>query len=314
MTTVMKISNHIISLLDRILAYRDYESDLQIFDEMPIDQKEEIFMETFKRRFKVFWNNSSRQGLFKMFAVEENEESEVLKGNGFGIASNEKDKFHAMLNFAFNSYSNEFIVSSHVTVVADKDTSEVYTNCLNKELEELKMSIEDIYVYSEKDFLKDFFNTLHAHRLTMVTGTEAVIMYEIYGNAVESFPCFGRLSYSDQIAVMHRCYMRARTRSRGSHDIYAFAQESFWQFDEEGLIYEVIAYNPIAGGVKEYHSIYERRINRSNPDRPSEIWQLNYLVYATYEYTTKIGERLHISFHPSELWSLLHGRRMEVAV
>ena len=203
-----------------------------------------------------------------------------------------------MLCFYFDIYKDVFEIEIS-SVTADNSAQEQeYIQVLNKDLEEIKACMEDKYI--EKMFVKDFFATIHAHRLSVVTGTEASLMFEIYQKAKQYYPDFSDISNLQQMMVMHKGYLRGRVKGHFAHDIYGFAKSTFEQLDEEGLI------SKLNNDGKIKNLVYERRIDRRDPGNPSVIWQQNYLVYATYEYTSSMtDEKLRTSYHPSDLWLYL---------
>lgn len=295
----VNINRNVTDLSTRMVEYYS-DSELREYDALNPFEKDDILKETYKRGFLAYWNAPNRPTLFER-SDEGKEEQQV-----FRVASRVKGAFCADINFEFDYYSDKFKVD-WIAKEAD-ETQNNYSDAFNQEMEEVKACMEKSY--DESNFIRDFFRVLHARRLTMVTSNEAVAMYSIYQNAMDVFPDFKRLTYSARLQNMHKAYMRGRIRNHTTRDIYTFAKATFEEFDDDDLISKVIAYNPIAGMVKNYRKVYERRITRVNPSRPSEVWEYNYLVYATYEYTTKTGEKVRISFHPSELWSFLHREGM----
>ena len=292
----VRIGDSISNLYRKIV---DNHESFEVRDYVALDMKEreEILSETFGRRFKAFWNSCNRSTIFKKEAQEE-EKEKIENNNSFLVTTKVKSGFTAMLCFYFDIYKDVFEIEIS-SVTADNSAQEQeYIQVLNKDLEEIKACMEDKYI--EKMFVKDFFATIHAHRLSVVTGTEASLMFEIYQKAKQYYPDLRDISYLQQMMVMHKGYLRGRVKGHFAHDIYGFAKSTFEQLDEEGLI------SKLNNDGKIKNLVYERRIDRRDPGNPSVIWQQNYLVYATYEYTSSMtDEKLRTSYHPSDLWLYL---------
>lgn len=294
----VSISDSIANLYRSIVEYYS-DSEMQDYNALAIGAKEQILSETFERRFKSFWNSVTTN--FKKDANQEEEESQEKKrkklNKEFVVIPKKVDEdFVAVLGFNFDIYENMFEIQTKSINASDSSAEQEYTKLLKNEIFEVKKCMED--EYTKRMFLKDFFATLHAHRLSIVKSYEATMMYEIYPRVLEHYPAFKKLPFGDQMNVMRKAYLRGRARSHIAHDIYGFAKATFEQLDAEGLIGELMKIWP-------RKLVYERRITRRNPEIPSEIWQKNYLVYATYEYTAKTGDKIRESYHPSDLWLIL---------
>lgn len=287
------VGNSISNLYRKIV---DYHEDFEVRDytALTVDKKEEVLAETFERRFKAFWNSFQRSTCFKK-EVQEEEKAKIEK-RSFLVTTKAKSSFTALFCFYFDIYNDVFEIEISNVAAETPEIEQEYMKFLNKELAEIKTCLEE--EYTERRFVKDFFNTLHVHRLSLVTGNEAVLMFDIYRRAKRYYPDFRDMPYWQQMRVMHEGYLRGRVRAYSAHDIYGMAKATFEQLDKEGLIGKLDN-----GVLKEL--VYERRITRRAPEFPFEIWQRDYLVYATYEYKASTGEKIRISYHPSELWLYL---------
>lgn len=274
----------------------DYHQSFEVRDYVALDLKDkaEIFSETFQRRFKSFWNSPKRSTFFKKEDSEE--EKEKIEKNTFLVTTKVNTGFSAILCFNFDVYKDVFEIEISSISADNLAQEQQYIQVLNEELAEIKASLEE--EYKERMFVKDFFSTIHVHRLSVVTGVEAVMMFDIYHRARSYYPDFRDMPYSQQMIVMHKGYLRARAGHRLAHDSYGFAKAIFEQLDEERLIGKLDN-----GNLKEL--VYERRIDRKDPSNLSEIWQKNFLVYATYEYVSVVGDKIRVSYHPSDLWLYL---------
>ncbi len=186
----------------------------------------------------------------------------------------------------------------------DMVTEILYQNELENELEAAKVAMENDL--DMEDFLKGFFNTLHVHDLTTVMGGEAISMYRIYKNARVAYPVFRSLNYGEQINLLRKGYRSARTISSHARDIYSFAKATFDAFDEHGAILEkVFAREPISNKFKTYTRVGENRLDRRNPEKPSQIWESDCLIYVQYEYEIAGGATLRSAMLAFDLWEKL---------
>lgn len=160
---------------------------------------------------------------------------------------------------------------------------------------------------AQEEFLKAFFSTIHAMRLTIATPEEALIMHRIYNNALHCFPQFARYRYDAQIEIMHEAYMRGRVQK--DHDIHVFAKATFMVFAEKGLIDTIVYVDKIENVHKQFNKIYEQRKTRTDCEHPSDVWEYNSLIFVMYEYKGKSGATMRTSFHVSDLWELLTHER-----
>lgn len=305
----VRISDSIADLYGRIVEYNS-NFELRTFGNLTLSQKDELLKETFERRFKKHWDAQQRASCFekdKDGSDDELMDDRVIDGN-FKIAGRRVyNGFEANLKFDYNSDEKTFEIQIQNSSADTPNSMDTATRSLRTEIEDIKKSIETDY--SKDMFLKDFFATLRAHRLTIVKPTEAALMHTIYRNALNSYPLFKKLSYDIRIKVMHDAYMRNRFLRNHCPDIYSLAKTTFDEFDAKGLITLVTMYDGVINQNRTYHLIGENRRTRVNPEIPSEIWEYNYLVFGTFEYTIRNGIKLVTSFHPSDLWRLLHGLR-----
>lgn len=285
----VRVSDSIVNLRERIVETYS-ESEMRAYNTLSFNEKEEILSETFERRFKVFWNSVTT--VFKK-EVEQEEESEKIDNQLEVRPKKNEEDVVALLGFDFNKRDNIFEVKIENVSSSSKND---YRDQIERDLLETKKYLENNY--TNRMFLGDFFATLHAHRLSVVTAHEATMMYDIYPRVIKHYPAFKRLPYSYQMDFMRKAYLHGRVRVNTAHDIYGFAKATFEMLDKEGLINELVY-----GRLME--QVYERRITRRHPEIRSEIWQRNYLVYVTYEYMATTGDRIRESYHPSDLWLIL---------
>lgn len=311
----VKVCDSVANLHSRIIEYYS-DSELRKFANLTLNRKVEIWTETLERRFKYFWNLESRNSVFKKKSKKTDDDSENIKPitKTINIKTRKSHpEFSANLIFDFDATKKLFIVeiTNEYSACGD-DVTQTYTRILEEEILDIKRQMEE--KYSDEMFLRDFFATLHAHNLSTVRGIEAIVMHVIYRNAIRHYPMFKNLSYGDRLDIMAKAFSNGHTRAHNVRDIYGYAKVTFETLCMYGLIDVIYLYDRTINQYKIYSKTYERRITRRNPERPAEVWEYDYLVYAMYEYTTNTGVMLRTCFHPADLWLLLTGRGTEVYI
>lgn len=171
-------------------------------------------------------------------------------------------------------------------------------------LRAIKKNMEESY--GKQAFSRNFFDELHSKQLTDIDGNSAALMYKIYLNAKKHYPLFKHMSYNTQMKLLQRGYYGARGRNAATRDIYAFSKATFGVLEKENLIDVLVMNDPILGRNHAYHKISENRRTRVNPDKRSEVWEYDCLIFVNYKYRTSTGVELRTSIHCSDLWNLLN--------
>ena len=149
--------------------------------------------------------------------------------------------------------------------------------------------------FSEKTFIKYFFNTLYANKLTDLTGEKAQNLYIILDNAKKTFPCFKRLTLIEQIKVL-------RKANKNVSELHALAKNVFFEFENNNLIEEVIFEG------RSLKKFYENRQDIRDIDNPRYVFKRNALIWVGYK--DSMGFRRGINAF--NLWNLLAQTDMAV--
>lgn len=298
----IQISRNITGLYSRILD-SNLEFETRNYASLSADEKNAILLETYERIFKALWNASSRGTLFKKESEAQKEANElkVLK-NTFQVGSrNRAVMFAAKLVFNYNNKVKRLSVTIDSANARKRKDVKEYSALLRKELAQVKKEFENLN--TDKLFIHAFFTTLHTHKLTALSGGEAVLMYTIYNNAIIHYPLFKNLPYKKQISLMQKAFVRGLTRRRGCRDIHLYSKVTFEILTEEGLI-------SVLTGVDEfktvYHQVSENRRTRRNPDNFAEVWEYDSLVFVTYEFQVRDLRTMRVSFSAETLWNILN--------
>ena len=149
--------------------------------------------------------------------------------------------------------------------------------------------------FSEKIFVKYFFNALYANELTDLTGEKAQNLYIILDNAKQTFPCFKRLTLIEQIKVL-------RKANKNVSELHALAKNVFFEFENNNLIEEVIFEG------RSLKKFYENRQDIRDIDNPRYVFKRNALIWVGYK--DSMGFRRGINAF--NLWNLLAQTDMAV--
>lgn len=221
----------------------------------------------------------------------------------------------AEVSFKFDSKKNVLEVDVTSISVKDPGTKAYYRKELEKALEKTGDDMECFYNITR--FVKYFFDTLHVHKITYVTGSEALVMMRIYKNARIAYPLFSKLKYTKQIEILDKGFRKARRSSAGSRDIHTYAKATFEAMCEEGgVINEVYKHDFVTNKMMTYKKVGEQRRDRRNPDNSSQIWEKNCLIFVDYIYGKT---NIRTSLLAFDLWDLLArdvrtGERSEATV
>lgn len=298
----IQISKNITELYNRIVD-SNLEFETRNYASLNADEKNAILLETYERIFKALWNAPSRKTKFKKEseARRESNNFNVLK-NTFQVGSrNQIIMFAANLSFSYNSRVKMFTVTIDSAYAKKRNNVKQYSEWLCEELEEIKETFEN--QYTDRIFIYSFFMTLHAHKLTILSGREAILMYTIYNKAVTHYPLFKNLPYKKQISLMYNAVMQGLSQSKGSRDIHLYSKVTFEILTKENLI-------SVLTGVDEfenvYHMVCENRRTRKNPENHSEVWEYDCLIFVTYEIQFKNQRSYRTSFSAETLWNILN--------
>ena len=288
---------------------------IQKYSSLPAEKKREIKEMTFVKVFLYFWfcvgQKSSwiREKAVKVKKSETNMDvnavldseivSNVVTVKTKSLTEDKKPKAIAKVAFYFDDLENELSFEVLEVKAADPANAEHYRKGLLKELKAAKTEMD--YGFEFEMFLKYFFGTLKAMDVANFEGTDAVLMYKIHKRAIERYPLFAKLDQEKQMDVLDSGLRKARAARAGSRDIHYFAKCTFEVFAEKDLIDRVIREDHITGKLKTYYKVSENRKDRVNPDKPSQIWEKNCLIFVTY----KDLNGIQISFHPFDLWNML---------
>jgi len=254
------------------------------------DERQNFFLETFMRSWKYFWmeyksrsnpfNKELFWGLetgdfvFEMFPKnpKENVEEENVE---------EENTAKVILKFFFRSNS-----SFEVTVDVSASTEvlhQKYLQAANKILDDI--SLDFILRYEETHFLRDWFETLHAHEMSQLTGKEAVWIYKIHNNAVKHFPVYRRMPLHKQINLLQSGALRALRCDHKLRDIHVFAKSCFKEIKAANA-----ANSFIAPTTKQYNKIASHNQGE--------------LSFGDYLYE-EAGLLFRTSIHDFDLWNTL---------
>lgn len=207
----------------------------------------------------------------------------------------------AKVSFSFDSKKSVLSVNVVEIVANDAATEAHWRKDLEKAIERAGETVEIFYNVAR--FTKALFDTLHVHRMCNITGAEAINMMRIYKNARIAYPVFAKLDRRVQVDILDRGYRRARSISAGSRDIHAFAKGTFEAMCEvKGVIDVVYKHDFITNKMMTFTKIAEFRRDRVNPDRHTQIWEKNSLVFVDYVYGKCNFRTSLLAF---DLWDLL---------
>ncbi len=297
----IQISRNIVGLYSRIV-----DSNLKLetrgFASLDANEKNVILLETYERIFKGFWNSPARVTNFKKDPETKNEEEElsVLK-SVFPVASKNKAVLYtADLNFEFIPRFNRLKITVSNPSARNRKARDAYTVCLNRELREIKKEFEELC--SPMHFVKAFFTTLKAHKLTRITGREAGSMYRIYTRALEHYPLFKKQPYERQVKIMQNGMRKTIAQTNKNRDIHLYAKSTFEVLASEKLI-------SVLTGMDEFNTVYnavsENRKTRRDYEHYNEIFELNCLIFVMYQYTVRGTITMQTSFSAFDLWNIL---------
>lgn len=200
-----------------------------------------------------------------------------------------------MLDFfqRLKQYYNDFLVA----------TDEIKIKKLNNEIlkcfDDFSISYESMNEDKKENLvLKYFFNALHRNKLSVVIGSEAVMMKRIYKNALETYPRFARMSQEEQNDLLYQAYLNGRFSDANIRDIYFYAMHVFYVFYKNNITEEVVTYDDNTQKVCHYKKIYE--INQSLFSIRGKYYKMP--LYITYEYTSYKFKK---TFYSQDLWKLL---------
>ena len=164
----------------------------------------------------------------------------------------------------------------------------------NKSAEKLVARLEEIMKdaeaeFSEKVFLKYFFNTLYANKLTDLTGENAQNLFIIFDNAKKTFPCYRKLPLTDQINVLRSA------NKKSVSELHSLAKNVFNEMLNCNLIEELIYEGRY---LKKY---YENRQDIRDIDNPRHIFKRKELIWVGY----KDLRGLTCGIHAFNLWNSL---------
>lgn len=221
----------------------------------------------------------------------------------------QEPKAMAFVSFRFDSNNSVLVVNIESIVAKDFATEEYFRKDLEKNLTAAATQTEKKFCLS--GFVKAFFDTLKANRFCNISGNEALNMMRIYNNAKRTYPLFAELEYTKQIDILDKGYRNACKVSSANRDIYVLAKSAFLSMYEAGYADKVYKLDFISNRIMLHTKIGEHRKDRRNPERPSQIWEKNSLIFVDYVYG---GSNLRTSILASELWNLLVSKEGEVAV
>lgn len=300
------ISKDIYEVYSRVVKSSSQDA-LQSFATLPLYKKNALMAETLERGFRTFWNRNANRSVFKRSTVKTDEPENVFHvQKSFRIRScSKEDQFYAELEFQFDDITRKLEVLIQNETAAKRKIKKSYMNHLRLELIQIKKMMESEYTIEM--FLSDFFYTLCAHKVCMVTPDACHSFYTIYKNANEYYPMFNKLSYEQKVKLLKDAYYHGDHYWHKHPSIDNYAMNTFKVIDKAGLIKEVEGFEN--GTKMVYKEVRERREDRRDPFNHSDIWERDCLIYATYEYTIGNGTTFRISFHPSDLWGLLARQR-----
>lgn len=212
-------------------------------------------------------------------------------------------KAKARVLFYFNVKNSVLEINVLEVTAKDPITESRYYKDLEKELKMARDEMEMTDGMYLTPFLKSFFDTLHAHKYSHITGSEAVLLRRIYRNAKVAYPNFAKLGHREQVRIMDNGYGRTRSISAGSRDIHAFAKGVFEAMcQEKGLIDVVYKHDFITNTMMYYTKVGEQRRDRVNPENHRQIWEKNCLIFVDYRYGKA---NVRTSLGAFDLWDLL---------
>lgn len=288
---------------------------IQKYSALSAEKKREVQEMAFIKVFLYFWFSFGRKSAWireksvklkktdnetDINAVFDSETvSNVVTIKSRGMDEDKKPRATAKVSFAYDDLTGSLNVDIAEVECSNAFSKANYEHSLHRELMEAKKDM-DIEMDFEI-FLKYFFGTLKATELAYVEGGEAVLMYRIYNKAMERYPLFEKLNMYDRLDVLDRGLRRARAARSGARDIHYFAKCTFEVFAEDNLINKVIREDHVTGKLKTYYKVSENRRDRVNPDAPSQVWERNCLIFATY----KDLNGIQTSFLAFDLWNML---------
>lgn len=149
--------------------------------------------------------------------------------------------------------------------------------------------------YSQKQFLKNYFEVLYEHNWTEVSSTEAGYMYEIQKFAKRRYPYFANAPEEKQREVLEKAYRKAMAEKNSSRDKFAFAKAMFYTMYDEGM----------TGKTFINGAVYEKLTDICHPTkkaikRKTSEDTLSYTVFET-------GCHYKLCIAASDLWKILIG-------
>ena len=257
------------------------------FSTLSMYEQNDLLTEVFVQVWKSYWTaNEKNTSLFKRNVSTSKENPHFLSLS----ISNKADGVAITLNFVFKSCTSFEVIP---TISApSKKLEDLYRRELNNELTSIKNMVSSHYEH--KMFLRDFFDTLHQHEYSALTGREACWMYKIYTNAIKHYPDFKNMRLQKQIDILQKAFLIGRTEHKARRDIYTFARAAFYMLVEENAINTVIAENSLSHETTTYTKVGEHCKNSKN----------GVLTFVQYSYTVG-NKQFSTSVHCTELWQLL---------
>lgn len=323
------------NLIRTVVQTNAYET--REFEKLSYFRKQEILTEIFQRAFLSVWKNVVKNTEWhkqRVCSKKENEDellnkksldqtmnvySKAMFAEEYESNKRKKHKATAKINFSYNEDNGILDVEIDEFKTIEPKYEEIFKYSLNKELEEVKSSIEKSVKESIEErfdiriFLKCFYDTLHIHELTSVTGNDASNVYQIFMNAKESYPLFKKEKYTTQLDILRKGYRLAINSPGNSRDINSFAKGVFEAIATHGdgyLTKKIYAKEKATERYANFTKVFEKREDRYDPEHPSTVWEKDALIFATYEHTTICHgsvTTLRTSFLAFDLWHMLVG-------
>ena len=198
---VYRIESFISKTLNTI-ADTIYNEKICKFSTLSLFEQNNLLTEAFVRGWKSYWTDYEKSNSLFNRTISTN------RKNPLSISINSKNKADGVtitLDFVFKSYTS-FEVNPTISAYSKK-MEDLYRRELNSELTAIKNMVN--FSYGHGMFLRDFFDTLHQHNLSVLTGKEAYWMYKIYNNAVKYYPDFKNMYLQKQIDIIQKAFVTA---------------------------------------------------------------------------------------------------------
>lgn len=288
--------------------------ELKKFNKLPAITSDAIIMEAYQRLYlnELFGQSSKWEGVCSMeneilpseiglvskdkTPVIVTEKVSVIKFLGAPSLEAREKKINqpratAKLAFTFVPAKGQLLVEVKRVSVREASTKEAYSNSLDKAVKAAGVNMERKFNLTK--LIKSFFDTLHIHGLCYISGNEALNMRKVFSNAKMAYPNFARISYGDQIAILHDGFERARTASFSNRDIHTLAKGTFEaMYEKGGIIDEVFKHDFNTNKMMTYLKVAERKKNQGDTT----------LLFVDYKYGTA-GVRTTLSAF--DLWDVL---------